>query len=100
MSASADPLSGDFPAQWRPIGRHSADKPPLNEVREPLNEVRVRGDATAEEVVAVLAVLGRAVPAGVAAGPSGYELWRRGRLHALANGSVSPRATSDTVRPD
>jgi hypothetical protein len=44
--------------------------------------VRVRGHATAEEVVAVLAALSRQ---DVAEEPTGYELWRRRRLRAIRN---------------
>lgn len=43
--------------------------------------VRVRGDATAEEVVALLAALSRHEAVDE---PSGYELWRRRRLRAIS----------------
>ncbi|MGH8963256.1 MAG: hypothetical protein ACRDWT_19035 [Jatrophihabitantaceae bacterium] len=50
--------------------------------------IRVRGDATAEEVVAVLAALNRnASPEELA----GYELWRARRIRALRAGSLSVR---------
>ncbi|GAA0606719.1 hypothetical protein GCM10009547_05860 [Sporichthya brevicatena] len=48
-----------------------------------------RGEPTAEEVAALVAVL-CARPAG-AAPLTGYEAWRRGRLAALNGASTRPR---------
>lgn len=48
-----------------------------------MNDVLVRGGATAEEVAALLAVLARAEPSPA---PDPYTEWRRTRLAALNGG--------------
>jgi hypothetical protein len=45
-----------------------------------MNGIRVRGGATAEEVAAVLAVVGRSEDEPV---PDSYSRWREGRLAAV-----------------
>ena len=47
--------------------------------------VEVRGNATAEELAAVLVTLGQAAPGDEA--PSRYEMWRARRIAALARRS-------------
>jgi hypothetical protein len=54
-----------------------------------MNLTVVRGDATAEELAAMLAVLSR--PRRVDLGTTGYERWRRGRLRALGHTQVNER---------
>jgi hypothetical protein len=46
----------------------------------PADSMRVRGGASAEEVVAILAALHRVTPHEQ---PGGYERWRSARLAAL-----------------
>jgi hypothetical protein len=53
-----------------------------------MNLTVVRGDATAEEVAAVVTALSGRRPARVV---SGYERWRRGRLRALGHTDVKER---------
>ena len=48
--------------------------------------VVVRGNATPEEVAAVLAALQRAGAEAPVRAPDGYERWRRTRLTAIARG--------------
>jgi hypothetical protein len=51
----------------------------------------VRGDATVEEIAAVLAALDGALRASAPVAPSGYERWRQTRLTALqARGQARP----------
>ena len=49
--------------------------------------VCVHGNATPEEIAAVLAVVRRATPRTVA---NPYEQWRRGRLEAVRRGRPAP----------
>ena len=49
------------------------------------SELEVRGNATAEEVAAVLAALRQLTQAQRADQPGTYERWRRARLAAVAH---------------
>ena len=91
-TARPGPLSGALSVEWCAITHHSASNAPLNEGGDGSERrVEVRGNATAEEVAAVVAAL-----AGYAESPSTvdspYERWRRARVAAIRRTDVHPPA--------